>query len=112
MVTFENRRPPRHEDGSVAYRLDVVAASAADVVSSIGGWLYDRARAGWDVHVLLAEHCDHRPLRILGMQAVELDPHIRRPAPTARPAAWRSAPRCLSATRGSSEKCSRPSTAG
>ncbi len=76
MVTFENRRPPRHEDGSVAYRLDVVAASAADVVSSIGGWLYDRARAGWDVHVLLAEHCDHRPLRILGMQAVELDPHI------------------------------------
>ncbi len=26
--------------------------------------------------MLLAQQCDHRPLQILGMQAVELDPHI------------------------------------
>ena len=46
------------------------------MVGSIGGWLCDRVRAGWDVHVLLAQECDHRPLHILGMHAVDLDPHI------------------------------------
>lgn len=75
MNTSENRRS-RTDDGSAGYRLDVVASSAADVVGSIGGWLYDRVCAGWDVHVLLAQQCDHRPLQILGMHAVELDPHI------------------------------------
>jgi hypothetical protein len=78
MVTFENRRPPApYGDGrSLAYRVDVVASSAVDVVGSIGGWLYDRVRAGWDVHVLLAQQCDRRPLQILGVHAVELDPQI------------------------------------
>ena len=46
------------------------------MVDSIGGWLYDRVRAGWDVHVLLAQECDRRPLEILGMRAVGLDPRI------------------------------------
>ncbi|WIM86961.1 hypothetical protein PT015_19095 [Candidatus Mycobacterium wuenschmannii] len=73
MRTLEEPRP---HPGSVAYRLDVVATNAADVVGSIGGWLCDRVRAGWDVHVLLAQDCDHRPLEILGMHAVDLDPHI------------------------------------
>ena len=78
MKAFEERRSPSiHRDsGSVAYRLDVVATSAADVVGSIGGWLCDRVRAGWDVNVLLAQECDHRPLEILGMHAVDLDPRI------------------------------------
>jgi hypothetical protein len=69
MGTFEERRT---HDGSIAYRLDVIASSAADVVGSIGGWLYDRARAGWDVTVLLSQECDHRPLQILGMRALDL----------------------------------------
>lgn len=51
------------------YRLDVVAISAVDVVRSAGGWLYDRAMAGWEVTVSLADPCDIRPLRILGVQA-------------------------------------------
>lgn len=72
MRTLEERPPA----GSVAYRLDVVATNAADVAASIGGWLCDRVRAGWDVHVLLAQRCDHRPLQILGMHAVDLDPQI------------------------------------
>lgn len=55
------------------YRLDVVASSPADVVCSIGGWLYDRVRAGWEVNVLLPQKCDSRPLQILGMQASALD---------------------------------------
>jgi hypothetical protein len=55
------------------YRLDVVAASAADVVHSAGGWLYDRVMAGWEVTVLLPHRCDSRSLRILGVRTAELD---------------------------------------
>ena len=58
------------------YRLDVVASNPADVVCSVGGWLYDRVRAGWEVSVLLPQQCDTRPLQILGMQAAELDSQI------------------------------------
>jgi hypothetical protein len=72
MRTFNERRPHGH-DGSVTYRLDVVASSPADVVASIGGWLYDRMRAGWDVNVLLPRRCDSRPLEILGIQVADLD---------------------------------------
>jgi hypothetical protein len=63
-VDFDKRRPSaRHSDGAaVKYRLDVVASSPADVVGSIGGWLYDRVRAGWEVSVLLPQRCDSRPL--------------------------------------------------
>lgn len=55
------------------YRLDVVAASAVDVVHSAGGWLYDRSMAGWQVTVLLPGSCDTRPLRILGLKVVNTE---------------------------------------
>ncbi|GLE53918.1 hypothetical protein ATCCBAA256_34810 [Mycobacterium montefiorense] len=55
------------------YRLDVVAGSAADVVHSAGGWLYDRVMAGWEVTVLLPGSCDTRPLRILGVAVVDTE---------------------------------------
>jgi hypothetical protein len=55
------------------YRLDVVAADVVDVVTFAGGWLFDRAMAGWDVTVLLADHPDERPLQILGAQIVDLE---------------------------------------
>ena len=55
------------------YRLDVVAADVADVVKFAGGWLFDRAMAGWDVTVLVADHPDERPLQILGAQIVDLE---------------------------------------
>jgi hypothetical protein len=82
MRTFEvdvgkPRLPAPHRDAcAVTYRLDVVASSPADVVCSVGGWLYDRVRAGWDVNVLLPLRCDTRPLQILGMRAADLDSHI------------------------------------
>lgn len=72
-VDFEKRRPRVSDRASVTYRLDVVAASPADVVCSVGGWLYDRVRAGWDVNVLLPHGGDSRPLQILGVHAVDLD---------------------------------------
>jgi hypothetical protein len=57
----------------VRYRLDVVAADVADVVRFAGGWLFDRAMAGWDVTVLVADHPDERPLQILGAQILDLE---------------------------------------
>jgi hypothetical protein len=55
------------------YRLTVVAADMVDAVSSAGGWLCDRARAGWDVTVLVAGHEDARPIAILGATALGFD---------------------------------------
>jgi hypothetical protein len=55
------------------YQLNVFAASAQDVVQSAGGWLFDRARAGWDVNVMVADGGDPRPLTILGATAQDLD---------------------------------------
>ncbi|WP_342213561.1 hypothetical protein [Nocardia wallacei] len=56
------------------YRLDVVAANIVDVVEHAGGWLFDRAVAGWEVTVLVVDCCDARPLRILGAELLELEP--------------------------------------
>jgi len=64
-------RATRADGECLRYRLDVVALSAADVVQSAGGWLYDRVMAGWEVTVLLPHSCDIRPLRILGVQALD-----------------------------------------
>jgi hypothetical protein len=55
------------------YRLTVVAQSVADVVGSAGGWLCDRARAGWDVAVVVADPHDARPLSILGATALDAE---------------------------------------
>jgi hypothetical protein len=61
---------------AIKYRLDVVGASPVDVVCSAGGWLYDRARAGWQVNVLLPRYGDTRALRILGVHVCELDAQV------------------------------------
>ncbi|WP_156664430.1 hypothetical protein [Mycobacterium sp. 852002-51057_SCH5723018] len=70
---FAAERATRVDDHCLRYRLDVVAGSASDPVLSAGGWMFDRARAGWAVSVLLAGAGDTRPLRILGLRAVDLD---------------------------------------
>lgn len=65
---------PKVEAGAIdRYRLDVLASTMADVVRSAGGWLCDRARAGWDVNVLIADQADPRALSILGATALDLD---------------------------------------
>ena len=48
------------------YRLHVLATNVADVVTSIGGLIFDRAIAGWDVTVAVDGNVDDRPIRILG----------------------------------------------
>jgi hypothetical protein len=55
------------------YQLNVIASTTDDVLQSAGGWLCDRARAGWDVNVLVADGGDPRPLAILGATALDLD---------------------------------------
>ncbi|CDO30489.1 hypothetical protein [Mycolicibacterium porcinum] len=55
------------------YELNVVAADTADTVMSIGGWLFDRAMAGWRVNVAADEGGDGRALRILGLKTVGLN---------------------------------------
>jgi hypothetical protein len=63
------------------YRLIVLAGGVGEVVESAGGFLFDRARAGWDVRVLLdgplvARRRDLRPLFILGIAAQDLDTDV------------------------------------
>ncbi len=73
------------------YRLHVVAAGVVDVVKFAGGWLFDRAMAGWDVTVLLADPSDCRPLQILGARVLDLEEALAlagtRPRPQALAAA-------------------------
>src|SRR5689334_16677717 len=45
-----------------SYRIDVIASGIADVVTSIGGWLFDRSMAGWRVNMYAADDPDVRPL--------------------------------------------------
>src|ERR1700754_402235 len=65
--------------GAGRHQLNVIAADMADVVRLTGGWLYDRARAGWAVNVLVADADtlrgtrDIRPLAILGATALAGD---------------------------------------
>lgn len=59
-------------DSDTRYRFDIVGGSVGNVVAAAGGWLYDRAAAGWDVTVLLREVRDTRPLEILGARVLDL----------------------------------------
>lgn len=50
------------------HRLAILATDLADLVARAGGWLFDRARAGWEVNVWV-DCVDVRPLTILGANA-------------------------------------------
>jgi hypothetical protein len=54
------------------HEMTVIASTVADVVTSAGGWLYDRRMAGWQVNVLLSDRAGERALRILGAEALDL----------------------------------------
>jgi hypothetical protein len=59
--------------------LAVLAPSVVEVVRSAGGWLFDRAMAGWDVTVITSDHSDSRPLRILGVTVRDLETTLAMP---------------------------------
>lgn len=70
------RRPIRH---CLRPRLTVLAPSVLEVVRSAGGWLFDRAMAGWDVTVITSDYSDSRPLRILGASVRDLKTTLTMP---------------------------------
>lgn len=49
-----------------AYRLDVLGTDAADLVRFAGGWMFDRASAGWRVNPWLLDADDLRPPQVPG----------------------------------------------
>ncbi|MGC1739063.1 hypothetical protein [Mycobacterium sp.] len=55
------------------YRIEAMALSAADVVCSLGGLLFDRRCLGWDALVLLDDCADIRPLQIIGADCGDLE---------------------------------------
>jgi hypothetical protein len=55
------------------YRVAVLARSTTELLHCAGGWLFDRALAGWDVTVLAADPANPLPLRILGAEVVDLN---------------------------------------
>lgn len=57
----------------------VAAPDTVTVVRSAGGWLFDCVMAGWDVQALVRDLDDVRPLRILGVRAVDLDAALTSP---------------------------------
>ncbi|HKT00453.1 MAG TPA: hypothetical protein VJT31_13045 [Rugosimonospora sp.] len=60
-------------------RLVVVAPRVVEVVRCTGGWLFDRVMAGWEVTVLIVDHTDTRPLRILGAGVGDLESALAMP---------------------------------
>ena len=68
-------------------RLLVIAPGTVEVVRCAGGWLCDRAMAGWDVTVLTARPAELRPLRILGARAADLGPVLSVPVHGPQPQA-------------------------
>jgi hypothetical protein len=61
------------------YRIDVIAPNVAEAVTSLGGWVFDMAMAGWDVRILIAGDTvdvNDRPLRILGARTVEVNAQL------------------------------------
>jgi hypothetical protein len=67
-------RPVREDLGR--YQFQVVTANVADAVMAIGGLIFDRAMAGWDVSVVVQADpdrgIDDRPIRILGAKIGDL----------------------------------------
>ncbi|GAB3233396.1 hypothetical protein GCM10027535_42290 [Mycolicibacterium hippocampi] len=61
-------------DMLLTYDLTAVAADVEEVVRNAGGWLCDRARAGWQVTVLVPPGSDTRALTILGLRAGNWEP--------------------------------------
>lgn len=75
------------EDELARYRLMVVAPDIAELVTVAGGWIFDRAMAGWDVTALVNEGSDVRPLRILGVVTASLESALSTDGPVVQPSA-------------------------
>ncbi len=81
---------PREAPGEFGkYQFQVVARNIADAVVSIGGLIFDRAMAGWDVSVVVDGDIDgavdDQPIRILGAHLAKRMPGPNYAAALPRP---------------------------
>ena len=76
----KSRRPTAEDTDryQARYRLHIVATNIADVVTSLGGLIFDRAMAGWDVTVAVDGSVDDRAIRILGGRVAVAGPDCPR----------------------------------
>jgi hypothetical protein len=65
------------------YRLHVAASDLVELIAAAGGWLADRAMAGWHVTAYIAGDHDDRVLEILGVGAVDFGSALDWRDPTA-----------------------------
>jgi len=65
------RRAKAPAEMSLQPRVTAIARDTTEVVRFAGGWLFDKAMAGWDVNVLTLDD-DLRSLRILGVNSHDL----------------------------------------
>lgn len=63
----------------------MIAPSVPDAVAAAGGWLFDRALAGWDVLALVADLPDPRPMQILGVRTADMERGLTSPVPGPKP---------------------------
>ncbi|WP_068270599.1 hypothetical protein [Aldersonia kunmingensis] len=70
------RQVRRNGASRAAHRLDVIAHDVAEVISSAGGTLFDRALGGWEVCVYTADAEGSRALRILGVTGLPFEQGI------------------------------------
>jgi hypothetical protein len=60
----------------LTYDLVAIADDVDSLIAAAGGWLCDRARAGWQVTVVVPDGIEVRPLQILGVRtAFASDPY-------------------------------------
>jgi hypothetical protein len=69
------------------YRLHVLTPGVLDAVRFAGGWIFDQVKAGWTVSVVVPDHPDERPLRILGADMLDLQSVLVTADTQPRPAA-------------------------
>lgn len=69
------------------YRLDVVATRPIEIISGVGGWLFDLVKAGWDVRALMPNCAELRGLSILGVDIGDFEYSLRSPEALALPRA-------------------------
>ena len=61
------------------YRVAIIAPNVVDAVHSVGGWVFDRVMAGWEVTVVVPDLADRAPLQILGAIVVNLEDALGSP---------------------------------
>lgn len=66
-------RPQADNSRKLKYQLNVIGSTVAEVVESCGGWLFDRAMAGWEVNVVVGDDENAVAARILGARTPAFD---------------------------------------